>query len=81
MVSENSKISQLLAGNWKMNGLRSSLVEIRALARGIADLQGVGEHLLNPDMFSFVFRKKIRFVAVSWLENQGFRCNFQYLVF
>jgi triosephosphate isomerase len=37
----------LLAGNWKMNGLRSSLAEIRALGRGIADLQGV-EVLVCP---------------------------------
>jgi triosephosphate isomerase len=27
----------LLAGNWKMNGLRASLAEIRALSRGLAD--------------------------------------------
>ncbi len=47
MVSENANISQLLAGNWKMNGLRSALAEIRALGRGVADLQGV-EVLICP---------------------------------
>ena len=36
---------------------------------------------MNPDMFSFVFRKNFRFVAVSWLETRGFRCNFQNLRF
>jgi len=48
MVSENANISQLLAGNWKMNGLRAALAEIRALGRGIADLQGVEVLICAP---------------------------------
>jgi triosephosphate isomerase len=48
MVSEKSKISQLLAGNWKMNGLRSALAEIRALGRGVADLAGVEVIICPP---------------------------------
>jgi len=38
----------LLAGNWKMNGLRASLGEIRALGRALADGQIAGEVLVCP---------------------------------
>jgi triosephosphate isomerase len=47
MTSENSKLPPLLAGNWKMNGLRAALAEIRALGRGLADVSG-GEVLICP---------------------------------
>jgi len=38
----------LLAGNWKMNGLRSSLAELRALSRAIADEPAAHDILLCP---------------------------------
>jgi triosephosphate isomerase len=38
----------LLAGNWKMNGLRNSLGEIRALKRGLADEPARGDVLVCP---------------------------------
>src|SRR5947209_9315092 len=38
----------LLAGNWKMNGLRASLGEIRALGRALADGPIAGEVLICP---------------------------------
>src|SRR5882672_8057807 len=38
----------LLAGNWKMNGLRASLAEIRALNRGLADTPPRGDILICP---------------------------------
>lgn len=47
MVIEKSKKSQLLAGNWKMNGVRGALAEIRALGRGLAGMTGV-EVLICP---------------------------------
>ena len=38
----------LLAGNWKMNGLRGALAEIRALKRGLADEPARGNVLVCP---------------------------------
>src|SRR6266851_4892815 len=38
----------LLAGNWKMNGLRASLAEIRALNRGLAETPPRGDILICP---------------------------------
>jgi triosephosphate isomerase (TIM) len=38
----------LLAGNWKMNGLRASLAEIRALNRGLAETPPWGDILVCP---------------------------------
>jgi triosephosphate isomerase len=38
----------LLAGNWKMNGLRNALAEIRALKRGLTDLPPRGDVLVCP---------------------------------
>lgn len=38
----------LLAGNWKMNGLKTSLSEIRALARALADGPIAAEVLICP---------------------------------
>lgn len=38
----------LLAGNWKMNGLRTSLAEIRALNRGLAETPPRGDILVCP---------------------------------
>ncbi|HEY4264760.1 MAG TPA: triose-phosphate isomerase [Micropepsaceae bacterium] len=38
----------LLAGNWKMNGLRNALGEIRALKRGLADEPARGDVLVCP---------------------------------
>jgi len=38
----------LLAGNWKMNGLRAALAEIRALKRGLADEPPRGDVLVCP---------------------------------
>jgi triosephosphate isomerase len=38
----------LLAGNWKMNGLRASLAEIRALTRGLAETPPRGDILVCP---------------------------------
>ena len=38
----------LLAGNWKMNGLRASLAEIRALKRGLAETPPRGDILVCP---------------------------------
>jgi triosephosphate isomerase len=38
----------LLAGNWKMNGLRAALAEIRALKRGLADEPARGSVLVCP---------------------------------
>jgi triosephosphate isomerase len=39
---------QLLAGNWKMNGLRAALAEIRALGRGLPDDPGVDVLVCPP---------------------------------
>lgn len=47
MTSENSKLTRLLAGNWKMNGLRAALAEVRALGRGLAEVSGA-EFLICP---------------------------------
>jgi len=38
----------LLAGNWKMNGLKASLGEIRAMARAFADEPPTGDILICP---------------------------------
>jgi triosephosphate isomerase len=38
----------LLAGNWKMNGLRSSLAELRAVARGLADAPSPHQIVVCP---------------------------------
>jgi len=38
----------LLAGNWKMNGLKAALAEIRALKRGLADEAPRGDVLVCP---------------------------------
>jgi triosephosphate isomerase len=38
----------LLAGNWKMNGLKSALGEIRALGRAFADEPPAGDILICP---------------------------------
>jgi triosephosphate isomerase len=38
----------LLAGNWKMNGLRTGLAEIRALRRGLADEPAHADVLICP---------------------------------
>jgi triosephosphate isomerase len=38
----------LLAGNWKMNGLRASMAEIRALNRGLAETPPRGDILVCP---------------------------------
>ena len=38
----------LLAGNWKMNGLKTSLGEIRAMARAFADDPPTGDVLICP---------------------------------
>jgi len=38
----------LLAGNWKMNGLKAALGEIRALAGALADERPTGEVLICP---------------------------------
>lgn len=38
----------LLAGNWKMNGVRSSLAELRALARGLGDEPSPHQVLVCP---------------------------------
>ena len=38
----------LLAGNWKMNGLRASLAEIRALKRSIANSRPPVDILICP---------------------------------
>src|SRR5436190_13703235 len=38
----------LLAGNWKMNGLRTALAEIRALKRGLADEPAHADVLVCP---------------------------------
>jgi triosephosphate isomerase len=38
----------LLAGNWKMNGLKAALAEIRALKRGLADEHSRGDVLVCP---------------------------------
>jgi len=38
----------LLAGNWKMNGLRASLSEIRALGRAFADAAPSGDVVICP---------------------------------
>lgn len=48
MTSENSKLTRLLAGNWKMNGLRAALAEIRALGRGLAEVQGAEVVICPP---------------------------------
>ncbi|MEA2824667.1 MAG: triosephosphate isomerase [Alphaproteobacteria bacterium] len=39
---------RLLAGNWKMNGLRASLAEIRALNRGLAETPPRADILVCP---------------------------------
>ena len=38
----------LLAGNWKMNGLKAALTEIRALKRGLAEKASAADILICP---------------------------------
>src|SRR5580692_3986052 len=38
----------LIAGNWKMNGLRASLAQLEALKRGLAATQARGDVLICP---------------------------------
>src|SRR3954454_23407343 len=38
----------LVAGNWKMNGLRSSLSELKAIAEGCADLTDKADLMVCP---------------------------------
>src|SRR4029077_9215311 len=48
LSSRVSSMRMLLAGNWKMNGLRASLAEIRALKRGLAEEPTQGHVLVCP---------------------------------
>ncbi|HKO70049.1 MAG TPA: triose-phosphate isomerase, partial [Bradyrhizobium sp.] len=41
-------IRPLIAGNWKMNGLKSSLAEFEAMRSGAADLAGKVDLLVCP---------------------------------
>src|SRR5688500_6427385 len=45
---EHALMRALLAGNWKMNGLRASLGEIRALGRALADHPAPADVLVCP---------------------------------
>jgi triosephosphate isomerase len=47
-VGGDSCMRMLLAGNWKMNGLRTALGEIRALKRGLADEPARSDVLICP---------------------------------
>jgi len=47
MTSENLKLTRFLAGNWKMNGSRAALAEIRALGRALGGAPGA-EVLICP---------------------------------
>ena len=40
MVSRSAPLRPLVAGNWKMNGLRQALAEVERLAAGLAQRQG-----------------------------------------
>jgi triosephosphate isomerase len=48
MVEGKSRRRLLLAGNWKMNGLRASIAEIRALGRALSDAPGVDVLICPP---------------------------------
>src|SRR5258706_4423546 len=48
LSSRVSSMRMLLAGNWKMNGLRAALAEIRALKRGLAETPPRGDILVCP---------------------------------
>eukprot|EP01035_Chromulina_nebulosa_P007620 gene7620-biopygen6466 len=41
-------IRPLIAGNWKMNGLRSSMAEFEAMLNGASDVQGQADLLICP---------------------------------
>src|SRR5512136_256134 len=41
-------IRPLIAGNWKMNGLKSSLAEFEAMLAGAADVAGKADLLVCP---------------------------------
>jgi len=41
-------IRPLIAGNWKMNGLKSSLAEFEAMLAGVADVAGKADLLVCP---------------------------------
>lgn len=41
-------IRPLVAGNWKMNGLRASLPELKAMGEGVADLADMIDTLICP---------------------------------
>jgi phosphoribosylglycinamide formyltransferase-1 len=58
----------LVAGNWKMNGLRSAVAEIDAILDGLA--KAVAEH--EPDIV--VLAGFMKLVGPAFLERFGGRC-------
>ena len=39
-MAEETALRQLVAGNWKMNGLSADLAELEALKQGLAAVRG-----------------------------------------
>src|SRR5262245_14742776 len=62
----------LLAGNWKMNGLKASLGEIRALARAFADEPPPGDVLICPP--ATLISEAVRAAAESVIAVGGQDC-------
>ena len=56
----------LLAGNWKMNGLKGALAEIRALGRAFADEAPPGDVLICPPATLISEAAKAAFVATCY---------------
>ncbi|MGQ0741612.1 MAG: triose-phosphate isomerase [Alphaproteobacteria bacterium] len=48
MAGRNGLMRQLIAGNWKMNGLRAALAEIRALDRALSEQPAHSAVLICP---------------------------------
>ena len=44
----NSTVRPLIAGNWKMNGLRSSMAEFEAMLAGASKVAGKADLLVCP---------------------------------
>jgi triosephosphate isomerase (TIM) len=65
----------LLAGNWKMNGLKGALAEIRALGRAFADEAPPGDVLICPP--ATLIGEAVRAVAGSVVAIGGQDCHSQ----
>jgi triosephosphate isomerase len=63
----------LLAGNWKMNGLKAALAEIRALKRGLADEPARSDVLVCPP--ATLIMEAVKAAEKSPIAIGGQDCN------